>query len=113
MKRYMIFIFVVVCFSICYTVPLDADDSRAVYETEIKTGIDNVGNALITDDEPIPHNRNWLDEKTLRIETEFQGMEVRVDFKIKGNGDFYQEHSRIASSGNRILTFRTKYSRIK
>lgn len=65
------------------------------------------------DDEPIPHYGNWFDTNTLRIETNFQGVKVRVDFKIKKNGDFSQEHSRITSSGERVLTSKTNYSKRK
>ncbi len=65
------------------------------------------------DDEPIPHYGNWLDENTLKIKTDFQCIEVRVDFKLKENGNFYQEHSRIHSSGEWIMTSRTKYSRLQ
>ncbi len=65
------------------------------------------------DDEPIAHYGNWLDTNTLRIETNFQGVNVRVDFKIKENGDFVQEHSRRTSSGERVITTRTNYSKTK
>lgn len=65
------------------------------------------------DDEPIPHYGNWLDANTFRIETNFQGVKVRVDFKIKKNGDFIQEHSRITSSGERVITTKTNYSKKK
>lgn len=63
------------------------------------------------DDEPIPHHGNWVDASTLRIETDFQGVDVRVDFKIEGDGKFLQEHSRMAPSGERVITSRTTYSR--
>lgn len=56
---------------------------------------------------------NWFDANTLRIETDFQGVKVRVDFKIKENGDFYQEHSRITSSGERVIMSKTNYSKRK
>jgi hypothetical protein len=65
------------------------------------------------DAEPIPHYGNWFDANTLRIETNFQGVKVRVDFKIKENGDFCQEHSRITSSGERVITSKTHYSKEK
>ena len=65
------------------------------------------------DDEPIPHFGNWVDANTLRIETDFQGVKVRVDFKIKENGDFYQEHSKITSSGERVIMSITNYSKEK
>jgi|GEM_PF-1845866 len=65
------------------------------------------------DDEPIPHYGNWLDTNTLRIETNFQGENVWVDFKIKENGDFVQEHSKKTSSGERIITAKTNYSKKK
>jgi uncharacterized protein YxeA len=65
------------------------------------------------DDEPIPHYGNGLDTNTLRIETNFQGENIWVDFKIKENGDFVQEHSKKTSSGERVITAKTNYSKTK
>jgi hypothetical protein len=65
------------------------------------------------DDEPIPHYGHWLDTNTLRIETNFQGENVWVDFKIKENGDFVQEHSKRSASGERVITAKTIYSKKK
>jgi hypothetical protein len=65
------------------------------------------------DDEPIAHYGNWLDTHTLRIETNFQGVNVWIDFKIKKNGDFVQEHSKKTSSGERVMMTKTNYSKVK
>ena len=65
------------------------------------------------DREPIPHYGDWLDEHTLRIETDFQGEYMRVDIVIKGSDEFYQEHSKLTSSGERVSMSKTYYSRIK
>ena len=65
------------------------------------------------DEEPIPHYGNWFDENTLKIETDFQGEKVQVEFNIKENGDFNQIHSKKNSSDERIITSITKYIKIK
>lgn len=64
------------------------------------------------DDEPMPHYGNWLDTNTLRLEITSQDEKTCVDFKIKENGDFDQIHAKITSSGERIVTSKTSYSRI-
>ena len=65
------------------------------------------------DDEPRPHYGNWIDANTLRLEITSRGEKTCVDFKIKENGDFDQEHASITSSGERVNTRKTSYSRIK
>ena len=62
------------------------------------------------DEEPLPHYGNWLDANTLRLEITSRGEKTCVDFKIKENGDFDQEHSDINASGERFNTRKTSYS---
>ena len=64
-------------------------------------------------DDPLIHYGNWIDKNTLRLEILEQGVEVGVEFTLKENGDFSQEHSRITPSGEKIITAKTNYSRIK
>ena len=64
------------------------------------------------DNDPVPHFGHWLNGNTLRIETDYQGIEVRVDFKIIQKREFCQEHSRLNPSGERIITSKTYYSRV-
>jgi hypothetical protein len=65
------------------------------------------------DEEPLPHYGNWLDANTLRLEITSQGVKTYVDFKIKENGDFDQEHSDINASGERVNTRKTRYIRLR
>ena len=65
------------------------------------------------DDHPLMHYGNWIDSKTLRLEITENGETVRVEFKIKDNGDFEQIHSNINSKGEQDIRLRTNYSKIK
>ncbi len=46
------------------------------------------------DEERIPHVRNWIESNKLRIENDFQDVNVCVDFSIINDKEFLQEHSR-------------------
>jgi len=61
------------------------------------------------DGEPLPHYGNWLNENTLRLKIKAKDEETWIDFCIKENGNFDQTHSRISSSGERIIKSTTSY----
>ena len=62
--------------------------------------------------EPIPHFGNWLDARTLRMETDFGGEHVRIDLTLDGDDSFIQEHWRISSLSEWTVFARTHYSRV-
>ena len=64
------------------------------------------------DEEPIPHFGNWIESDKLRIETDFQGVYVRVDFSIINDKEFLQEHSKVNDKDERVKTWNTYYNRI-
>jgi len=81
------------------------------YHKEKKQYAFNSFNSI--NDDPLIHYGNWIDENTLRLEILEHDAKILVDFKIKEKGKFYQEHSRISSSGERTITRKTNYSKIK
>jgi len=64
------------------------------------------------DAEPLPHFGNWLKKNTLRLKIITKDEETWIDFQIKENGNFDQIHSRISSSGDRVIRSTTSYSKI-
>ena len=59
-----------------------------------------------------PHYGNWIEVNKLRLKIKTKDEETWVDFRIKENGNFDQIHSRISSSGQRIIRSTTSYSKI-
>ena len=62
-------------------------------------------------EELIPHFWNWIESNKLRIETDFQGVTVCVDFSIINDKEFLQEHSRLNDKGEKVKTWNTYYTR--
>lgn len=65
------------------------------------------------DEEPIPHFGNWEVEGLLRLETDFGGKNVRVEFQIENENHFTQIHSKLGDNNQYSVTSKTYYSRIK
>ncbi len=65
----------------------------------------------LADEEPTPHFRNWIESNKLRIENDFQDVNVCVYFSIINDKEFLQEHSKLNDKGERIKTWNTYYTR--